>query len=357
MEHRNNFDLIRLFAAAQVMVSHAIAHLKLPVHPTIQAAIDAFPGVPIFFVVSGFLISGSWARKRDIRSFSRNRALRIYPALWANLVGITLLLAIFGGLAFWPWDFRFWLWHLIAFVFASDHIASNLLGGLFNGQGIFSFYPSGVLWTLPVELSFYLLVPVILAAPLLRRGLAGLSIGIWVAISLLSYFMIARVGDWVLFIGLYLWMFLIGAATQVYWPRVRRIFEGKAVYWLAVHGALTAGLIAATGAQPVYVVPAWTNILHTMTLGALAISIAFTATAAASGALHGRDISYGLYLWHMPVICVLAGCGLTGSWLVFLFAAAVSVIFADLSRRVVEEPALALRKRPLTINAPIVSRP
>ena len=52
---KNNFDLIRLFAAFQVAITHASIHLGYK-HPIIDA-ISFLPGVPIFFllVVSAFI--------------------------------------------------------------------------------------------------------------------------------------------------------------------------------------------------------------------------------------------------------------------------------------------------------------
>ena len=63
MKHDNNFDLLRLFAATEVMLSHAIEHLKLPVWPWVVEIILLFPGVPIFFVISGFLITETFLRR------------------------------------------------------------------------------------------------------------------------------------------------------------------------------------------------------------------------------------------------------------------------------------------------------
>jgi len=264
MVHRNNFDLIRLFAAAEVMLTHGVAHLKLPIPALLDQLLNAFPGVPIFFVVSGFLISGSYGRQKDIPSYAASRVLRVYPALWVNLAGITIMLAVAGNLALEPSTFRFWLWHVVAFALGSDYLASNIIGGIFKGDGVFGFYPSGVLWTLPIELSFYVLAPVILGKRLAARGLVGLSIAFWAAASLLCFFAIKREGDWIVFVGLYLWIFLLGAAAQRYWERLAPLFEGRAAWWLIAHLALTFAIIA-SGSSPVYVSPRWFNILHTST--------------------------------------------------------------------------------------------
>lgn len=343
MDHRNNFHLIRLLAAAQVMVSHGVAHLKLDIPAALEQVLNAFPGVPIFFIVSGFLISGSYARQSGIRKYAASRCLRIYPALWVNLVGITIMLVLAGSLAISPLDVRFWLWHIVAFVLGSDYLASNLIGGLFSGNGLFAFYPSGVLWTLPVELSFYLLTPLIFAKSLASRGLQGASLTLWAATSLLCFFLISRVGDWTVFIGLYLWIFLLGAAARAYWDRMKPMFERQAVYWLAGHLMLTLSIIALTGRPAVYVVPNWISIAHTCTLAGATVSCAYTVPSLTKRILGDRDISYGLYLWHMPVFCAFMVYGLTGQWWHFLLGAWIAVFIADLSRRYIEEPALTLK--------------
>ena len=84
----NNFDLLRLLAALQVAVVHSIGSLK----PTgyfarlLGACLDRFPGVPIFFVISGVLISKSHQRSDSLRDYLRNRCLRIFPGVWVCLV-------------------------------------------------------------------------------------------------------------------------------------------------------------------------------------------------------------------------------------------------------------------------------
>jgi len=96
----NNFDLLRLLAALQVAVVHGMGVLK----PTgycahlLGAGLDRFPGVPIFFVISGVLISKSYERSDSLRDYLRNRCLRIFPGLWICLVvSVAVILALGVG--------------------------------------------------------------------------------------------------------------------------------------------------------------------------------------------------------------------------------------------------------------------
>ena len=78
---KNNFDLIRLCAALQVAVFHTAVYMDVGsvwVH-----YLGYFPGVPIFFFISGFLIYQSYnnIRANKLKTFFTNRVLRLYPAL------------------------------------------------------------------------------------------------------------------------------------------------------------------------------------------------------------------------------------------------------------------------------------
>ncbi|MBP2449456.1 peptidoglycan/LPS O-acetylase OafA/YrhL [Rhizobium leguminosarum] len=71
--HRNNFDLLRLLAACQVMLSHAWNWLHLGDSLNGTAVFDllfSVPGVAIFFVTSGFLVTDSYIRSGSAASFS-----------------------------------------------------------------------------------------------------------------------------------------------------------------------------------------------------------------------------------------------------------------------------------------------
>lgn len=93
----NNFDIIRLLAALQVILYHSSKHFNLSAgtfFTEIQSILDFFPGVPIFFTISGFLIYMSFSNKSsDIWKYTVNRAIRIYPALWVGIV-VTLIVGV-----------------------------------------------------------------------------------------------------------------------------------------------------------------------------------------------------------------------------------------------------------------------
>lgn len=98
MNHRNNFDVLRLFAAFNVLLQHA-AYLQVPWPRPLPLLVAYTSGVPIFFIISGFLITGTFFRSDgDVLAYLRNRCLRVYPALWLNLAIILALLVAFGAL-------------------------------------------------------------------------------------------------------------------------------------------------------------------------------------------------------------------------------------------------------------------
>ena len=153
----NNFDLVRLFAALQVAVVHALASFTPSglVVNVLRYGLSFFPGVPIFFVVSGVLVSKSYEQSESLRDYFRNRCLRIFPALWVCLIvslGVICLSGVSTLGTVSTWQSSLW-WMAQMNEFES--------GGL-----------NGSLWTIPIELEFYLLLPVLYRAlrPQRQRG-------------------------------------------------------------------------------------------------------------------------------------------------------------------------------------------
>ena len=152
----NNFDLIRLLASIQVAIVHAVdhLHLQLPWQHLTLPLLSSFPGVPIFFFISGFLIAKSYSRQ-SLLAYARNRALRIYPGLWVCLIlSVTSIWAsgYFQQNSPNLTDFALW-------------VSSQITLGQFYNPDFLRGYGVGVingsLWTISVELQFYAIVPIL----------------------------------------------------------------------------------------------------------------------------------------------------------------------------------------------------
>ncbi|MEF9978673.1 MAG: acyltransferase, partial [Thermomonas sp.] len=151
---RNNFNLIRLFAAWLVIYGHAWA-ITGSAGGDIVTWLTQFKfaggvAVDVFFFISGFLIAASLERN-DVRSYLASRALRILPALVAC---VALSVFVLGPLLttateYWR-DPRTW-----------DYLWANatLWSTRYGLPGVFASLPrdavNGSLWTLPIEARLY----------------------------------------------------------------------------------------------------------------------------------------------------------------------------------------------------------
>ena len=307
----NNFDLLRIFAAAQVVLVHAVTHLQLDTPRWALRLISAFPGVPIFFVISGFLISSAYQRTPQLRKYWRNRALRILPALWC-CVTVTVIVATLFGYSFLNRQAVIW--------FVSQ------LGGLVYTPGFlrsfgFGSY-NGSLWTIPIELQFYFLLPPLYWLAYRRqRGGEAVMWMVWVvfvaiALAYSAYTPpLVELADEPLPAKLFrysfvphFYLFVTGVLLQRLGFHAWSAVAGKGLYWLAAY-------LACYLLFPDSELRDTTNMLL---LGLTAVAIAYTRPTLAGRLLHGNDISYGVYIYHGLLLNILVALGLTRRWSYFL---------------------------------------
>jgi peptidoglycan/LPS O-acetylase OafA/YrhL len=159
-------DSVRGIAILSVLLFHGMArplHAPLPPFGRFLLALSQYGwvGVNLFFVLSGFLITGilldSKQRTDYFRRFYFRRALRILPALY----GMLLILLIGGWISF-------------RFTAVSILFLANFAAVL--GVGL----PYGPLWSLAVEEHFYMLWP-LLVRRVSVRSLAILAALVWIA--------------------------------------------------------------------------------------------------------------------------------------------------------------------------------
>jgi peptidoglycan/LPS O-acetylase OafA/YrhL len=172
-------DGLRGLAILLVFVTHAVA---LPLHPASRLdqavrtwAHAGWTGADLFFVISGFLITGilldARGRPRWLRNFFVRRALRIFPLYFGALavvIGLaTILHATSAPLVLLRAN-QAWYWTYTV----------NILGALTHGQGTPPY--GGHAWSLSIEEQFYLLWPfVVWRVP--RRRLLTVVVGVMLA--------------------------------------------------------------------------------------------------------------------------------------------------------------------------------
>ena len=172
---QNNYLLLRFVAAMMVIYGHSYAIARQPgqmdlVQRALRFTYSGSVGVDIFFVISGFLVTGSYLNRRDWTDFMKSRCLRIFPGLMVCMLAMVFLLG-----------------PVVTTLPALQYLTSPELYGFllqnltltsvhFRLPGVFETLPlnavNGSLWTLPAEFLLYVLLGIFGAAGILfsRKG-------------------------------------------------------------------------------------------------------------------------------------------------------------------------------------------
>lgn len=342
-------DGIRAIAVIMVLAYH----LKLALFKS------GFLGVTVFFVLSGYLITGILISEVeeegtiDLKNFWLRRIRRLVPAVMSMAVVIIFVSAVVNRIIFTKG--------------CKDFLASVL--GFNNWWQIFNkvsyFEAAGVpspfthCWSLAIETQFYLIYPLILLGIYklaksrgegrAKRGL--LFAGVTLLLALISVILMIVLFD------------PQQDASRVYYGTDTRAFS-------LLFGALLAIL------WEYRMVPRRFSASVNMVLGSVSFVVLLVMTIAINGSsnfwyrggqlvgtiltvlviytVSGRktwlsrflsnpvlkwigDRSYSIYLWHYPIILLISK-GIKASWWITLIELVLSVVLAELSYRFIETP-------------------
>lgn len=315
-EH-NNFTLLRLLLALMVVFGH-FKLLSGTQHPPFPFNL-ADLAVDGFFVVSGYLITASFDGRPQLRPFYIRRLFRLYPLyIVVVLVQAVVMMAILhgdgGGSAL-----RYIVVNAAFLNFLQYHIG-NLLAGMAN-PGI---NPS--LWTLKIEVAFYLVVPFIWM--LVRRWGGGVLLAIFL-LSVLYHFTLRHFGMVTLAKQLpgQMQFFVLGMAVYAYRARLQLSPLWASVLFFCLLPVLALLLTSHLA------------LVYPLVVG---VSVYLLACRMPALPIH-TDISYGVYLLHGPVIQFSLILGLFHDTAGGLLATlAVVITLALLVERLIERPGIAL---------------
>lgn len=334
MQTPDNLLLLRLLAASVVIYAHSYASssVKTGGDAITRSGVGVYSGsiaVYVFFVVSGFLVSGSWVRRRSLADFIAARVLRIVPALAACLaVSAGVLGALLTTLPtaeyFAHPDTLRYLTRNLQF----DPAMQGTLPGVFETNKRQTV--NGSLWTLPAEARMYVLLALF--------GVLGLLSRTW-----LTALGILALGGWMLLqpgkvplldFRLYIPMAACFALGTLAWS-TRHVLPLN-VWILAALLALTWALHGSR----------WHLWAFLPTLAYASLWFAYAPLKLQAFNRLG-DYSYGLYLWGFPLQQLAAHLWQGASpTLISLFAWPTALACAIVSWHAIEKPAMALRRRP-----------
>jgi len=298
--------------------------------------------VPMFFGLSGFLVTGSALRTRSVRVFLTYRGLRIFPALAVEVTLCALLLGPFMtslSLAeyFSKKQFFSYFGNIIGFV------RMELPGVFLNNP-----HPkivNGSLWTLQPEFYCYLIMAALMASTLVYRR---------------AWYNWAFVASTALLTACNA-LYGYGNPGDLFPPNViiYYFFSGIAIYhwraWIPAHPlafalalAISSLMLSRQGMVYLAAIPVTYCTVYIGMLRLPRIPL-----------LQNGDYSYGIYLLHFPVLQSLAHLfpALRNWWMLLLLAAPLVIALSAVSWHWIEKPALRLKKRILPQKTSVQNTP
>ncbi|MEA3456040.1 MAG: acyltransferase, partial [Campylobacterota bacterium] len=334
---KNNFDHIRLFLALSVFLFHVSDLTKLTDFQFLTSFVNAEVAVHSFFIVSGFLIFMSYERSSSLKRYLIKRLRRIAPGYIAVILLSFLFLSLLSTLP-------------ILDYFTSPESAKFLLANLTTLNflhptlpGVFEDHPytavNGALWTIKIEVAFYLTVPLI--AYFYRWVSPGKLLTVIFILSALYYFAMG-----------YLYQQghnPVFAILQRQLPAQMMFFSGGALLYYHLDLFKRYSHILLFAAISIYILQTLIHTHYLYPLYALSLSVIVTYLALIFPYLghiakYG-DLSYGIYIWHFPLIQIFIYLRLFDTHPIpaLLGLTTVVLIFAWLSWHLVEKPFLGKR--------------
>lgn len=332
-ERRNYFNHVRLVLAVTVCIDHAGLIIEGQAGTELVQLFGVSLGyiaVNGFFVLSGLLICRSLDRSGLTLGYFAARLLRLYPALIVFALLASLIVGpIVAQGAYWS-DPNLLYYPLNVMIFGDT--AGSPPG--FYPENPYPLEYASPLWTLRYEFLCYMAAPLLILSGLHRRPVIMLAMTIVAGLAVIivapasprfeahSVIVHSLRFGFSFLLGMTLWSW-----RRHYNPRAWHIVS--AVVLFVVCAVLDLGMD------------------FSATLLIAAITLWFGLLPREGHSASGEtDVSYGLYIWHYPVMQILVGSfAVTSSYMLLGLGTAITLVMASLSWTLIEKPALKFKRK------------
>lgn len=297
---QNNFNFLRFYFAFVVVIGHLIELSNVDSFKKFAPYFSTYISVTAFFCISGFLITTSYLNTPSLKDYFKKRAARLLPAYILVVIVCAFFLSFISRYSFPDYFSHPQLFKYLAANLSFLNFIQPCLPGVFLDNSSFGAV-NGALWTLKVEVSFYLAIPILLffVNKFKRKYLFFLLI-YFTSVFYRNY--LEQLSD-VSGNGLYsilahqlpgfLSYFISGIGLYYYYG-----FFVKNKKTLFIIGIIVFVIERKLG---------W-EVFTPISLSVIVFTLAFSFKRLNSFAKHG-DISYGIYIFHYPIIRIVTNLG------------------------------------------------
>lgn len=314
IQKQNSFDDIRILCCFIVIYEHCVVLTKLP-----YLNLDLrTPAVNVFFILSGYWVTRSYINSESIGSYAKKRFRKIFPMLWGVVLTCAIFFSLFSsqGIRGYFTSKAFYK-YIICNGLTLNFLCQNLPGVFAGtyGDGVIN----GALWTLKIELGFYIVLPVLYLIYKRYKNKRNTIIGLFL-ISLFIQIGISVMVSWLSLpesldnqLPSFLPYFLFGMALSVEGGVQHYIRTSKPLFFTCLAIFLIGHFFRI---QPL-------EYLESFTIGVIVFFMANNVPS-----YIGREnISYGMYLIHFPIIQMLAWLGMFEKYSYVAIVAVFSMSF------------------------------
>lgn len=321
--NKNNFDFLRLYLSLSVLWHHFYYLMNAVPSNNILNVFDAETAVRAFFVISGALIWKSATRTDSYKSFFYKRFFRIFPAYITVLI-LSVAFSYFIFDAEFHSIIKYFLWNITTLNFMEPCIGNVYSEHITCAQ-------NASLWTIKIEVLYYLFVLIVFY--FFNKS----SFYIYVTLSVFSFL-----------------LHLIVVYFNMYSLSVSVVNQIPFLLFYFFLGSILNDIFK--GLKP------WLNLIIFITFSLLyymneffypffVVSFVFFIAYAIPIHLNVNklgDVSYGVYIYHFPIIHFLVALGLYNDFpndISVILTAIIVMVVSFLSWHMIENPSLNYSKK------------